>query len=146
MKTQTKKTLAALLIPMLGIVTSCATSSVVDYSLPGFFVCNRVVDKPPKGVLNKKDIEGKKYVFSADEPITIVSYFENKKGMDMKIIIMDPKGRVMFEHKDKIIRDYDIGVVEFKPGQLRQTGYGRYNANLYINDNLVNITGFNLIK
>jgi len=142
--------LAGLVITSTLFLDGCATqTSIIKQEEPWFrgVVCNYWQDKNGDGAVDRDEFIGVKDIFRAHENITIMAYVNGKKGAELTTQILNGEGKLVGEYESILPYVDTYNHSSFAPGEIyNKGGVGEYTVKWYINDNLVGIKEFNLIK
>ncbi|MEK6925779.1 MAG: hypothetical protein AABW50_00725 [Nanoarchaeota archaeon] len=133
---------------LLGLALKIADSGKDSGEDAGeFFACNYWQDTNQDGKADNNEYVGIKDEFRANESVTLASKVKGKKGMYFTTDVFNPEGKNVLSSKRVIPFDDCVMWDKFGPWELYEKGgVGRYNAQFYINDNLVKIKSFKIIK
>lgn len=112
-----------------------------------FFACNYSMDVNNNRTIERDEYFGIKKVFGAEEPITVVGIIKDRAGALCRIKIRNAAKGVVFDKSNIIPSNGSVPNVPFAAGQLyRMGGEGDYHVEFYVNDLVVGMTDFRVLR
>ena len=143
------KTILALGTGALGIGASgCVTGAGGPvYGRSNFFICNYWVDRDQDGETALNEFVGIKNQFRANESVTLVGILIGHQGSRLTTRLYNGENRLVNTDNMTLPFESSVYKLEFGPWELvNKGGQGLYQVQWYINDNMVNVNKFNIIK
>lgn len=132
----------------IAVLSSCSgsgRSQATHIAYPDFFVCNYWEDTNQDGLLSVPECSGIKYSYRSFESITLVGRIFGKRPQKLSYKICTADFRNVKDGGVTIMYDNYCYLSTFKPYELYNLGGGGvYKVVWYLDNNIVNITEFEL--
>ena len=142
LKNKAKNSLASLVLlgSSLGL-SGCFSTG------PKFFSCNYWQDFNQDGMVGNNEFRGVKNRFRANESICLVSKFYGQRGNHLTTRVWNGSNELVDEQKNILNFENSVPRIQYGSWELfNKGGAGRYTVGWYLNDILVNVKNFDLIR
>jgi len=145
-----KRGLAALILSA-GIVTGLENCVTSEMSYTRFLTCNEWVDKNNNGAVDTSEYIGVKDQFRANERMTLVAEVNGPlvKGAVLKTRLVNGLGKELDLSPEETILPFESNSMKyaFDPWEIYNLGgQGKYTAYFILNNNLIGIKNFVIIR
>lgn len=125
----------------------CPPQVTRTYRSANFFTCNREEDRNQNGVIDPEEYIGIKNEFRSFEEITIVGTVLCNAGARMNFRLLGPRGELVTNAKEVVPFNGASVRYHYYPHEISdRCGQGYFKIEFYLEDSLINTSGFTITK